>query len=72
MAVVRSASGEYNSPERRSQRVMLKAPVVIVTREADNKTMFDSVPAPAKGQLADIGLVRLTTRTSRRERLCFN
>src|SRR6267154_2601284 len=29
---------------------------------------FASVPAPEKGQLADIGLVRLTTRTSRRER----
>jgi len=41
MAVVRSSSREYNSPERRSQRVMLKAPVVIVTREADNKTMFE-------------------------------
>jgi len=41
MAVVRSASGEYNSPERRSQRVMLKAPVVILTRGADNKTMFE-------------------------------
>ena len=29
---------------------------------------FASVPAPEKGQLADIGLLRLTTRTSRRER----
>ena len=41
MAVVRSSSREYNSPERRSQRVMLKAPVVILTRRADNKTMFE-------------------------------
>jgi|SRR6266478_6258996 hypothetical protein len=41
MAVVRSSSREYNSPERRSQRVMLKAPVVILTRGADNKTMFE-------------------------------
>ena len=48
MAVVRSSSREYNSPERRSQRVMLKAPGVILTRRADNKTMFDSVPAPEK------------------------
>src|SRR6267143_757579 len=35
MAVVRSSSREYNSPERRSERVMLKAPVVILTRGAD-------------------------------------
>jgi hypothetical protein len=35
MAVVRSSSREYNSPERRSHRVMLKAPVVILTRGAD-------------------------------------
>src|SRR6266850_6911527 len=41
MAVVRSSSREYNSPERRSQRVMLNAPVVILTRGADNKTMFE-------------------------------
>ena len=41
MAVVRSSSSEYNSPERRSERVMLKAPVVIVTRGADNKTTFE-------------------------------
>ena len=41
MAVVRSSSREYNSPERRSQRVMLKAPGVILTRRADNKTMFE-------------------------------
>ena len=41
MAVARSSSREYNSPERRSQCVMLKAPVVILTRGADNKTMFE-------------------------------
>src|SRR3989442_14224978 len=41
MAVVRSSSREYNNPERRSHRVMLKAPVVILTRRADNKTMFE-------------------------------
>src|SRR6267143_1104825 len=41
MAVVRSSSREYNSPERRSERVLLKAPVVILTRGADNKTMFE-------------------------------
>jgi hypothetical protein len=41
MAVVRSSSREYNSPERRSERVMLKAPVVILTRGAGNKTMFE-------------------------------
>jgi hypothetical protein len=41
MAVVRSSSREYNSPERRSQCVLLKAPVVILTRGADNKTMFE-------------------------------
>src|SRR5258708_23189385 len=41
MVVVRSSSREYNSPERRSERVMLKAPVVILTRGADNKTMFE-------------------------------
>lgn len=41
MGVVRSSSGEYDSPERRSQRVMLKAPVVILTRGAENKTMFE-------------------------------
>ena len=35
MAVVRSSSREYNSPERRSERVMLKAPAVILTRGAD-------------------------------------
>src|SRR5882762_5846369 len=40
MAVVRSSSREYNSPERRSERVMLKAPVVILTRGAGHKTMF--------------------------------
>src|SRR5882762_8620600 len=41
MAVVRSSSREYNSPERRSVRAMLKAPVVILTRGADSKTMFE-------------------------------
>jgi hypothetical protein len=41
MVVVRSSSREYNRPERRSQRVMLKAPVVILTQGADNKTMFE-------------------------------
>src|SRR5258708_28063954 len=41
MVVVRSSSREYNSPERRSERVMLKAPVVILTRGADSKTMFE-------------------------------
>ncbi len=41
MAVVRSSSREYNSPERRSVRAMLKAPVVILTRGADTKTMFE-------------------------------
>jgi len=43
MAVARSSSREYNSPERRSQCVMLKAPVVILTRGADNKTMFEEL-----------------------------
>jgi hypothetical protein len=41
MAVVRSSRREYNSPERRCERVMLKAPVVILTRGADNKAMFE-------------------------------
>src|SRR6266436_7868064 len=41
MGVVRSSSRDYNSRERRSQRVMLRAPVVILTRGADNKTMFE-------------------------------
>src|SRR5258708_34063627 len=41
MAVVASSSRECNSPERRSQRVLLKAPVVILTRGAENKTMFE-------------------------------
>ena len=41
MGVVRSSSGNYNSPERRSQRVMLRAPVGILTRGADNKTTFE-------------------------------
>src|SRR5258708_13283794 len=41
MVGVGSSRREYNSPERRSERVMLKAPVVILTRGADNKTMFE-------------------------------
>ena len=41
MGVVPPSSSDYNSPQRRSQRVILKTPVVVLTRGDDNKTGSD-------------------------------
>lgn len=41
MGVVTPSSSDYNSAQRRSQRVMLKAPVVILTQGDDNKMVWE-------------------------------
>ena len=59
MAVLPPSSTEYNSPQRRSQRVIVKTPVVLLTRGEDGKVISENtrtVTVNAHGAMVVSGL----------------